>query len=284
MSGYYGNSEENRGSPYGRSPEDPPQFGRRLPEDQGGAAYGASAGGSPYGSSPYGNPPEGSSYSGSPYSGSPYGGSAYGSPYGGAAGPMGPGGQTGPAMSSGPYTEKPKQSGTMLASLLLMMATGVGLLVGSFVVFASLSNARPAELVGDDTFSSGFWEGYLSELHPAEYEPAITGLGVMIVICALIWSACYITFAFVGTMGSNPGRITATVILSISAVSCLIGILFSWFFILFLLMTGAALVMLWLPPSSDFVRRRDEWKRFAFPRFAPGPSAPPGGYGYPPYR
>lgn len=269
-----GNSEESA-SDGGYNPYGAPSWGQPNAEQNGAAQN------NPY-ANPYGAPeqsaPQNGAYGAAPNT-PPAGWSDAGAPAGYA-----------PPAQPGPYLSKPKRPSTLVTAMALLLAAGAAALVWGFTTMNRLMS------VGlDDLFSPAEQEELAQEFNrqmqmdpnapdisPEEaMEFMLMGLGVIAIGWAVILLAVYITFAFVGTMTGNVGRILATIWVGLSLL-----MLFLWIdgitlgvIALVILLGVVAVVLLWMPASSAFVAQRRQYK-YAVKN--PGYGYPPqGGTGYP---
>ncbi|WP_010523868.1 pilus (MSHA type) biogenesis protein MshL [Nesterenkonia sp. F] len=145
--------------------------------------------------------------------------------------------QQGPARGSRPIT--------LVLSMILQLVAGTLLLIGGVVVAMNLFSANPATLVGD--------LGYpYTEMPYDERASMLTAVGVLALFGAVAFAAPYYALAFFGTMGSQVGRILATIYLALSLASLIFT---PWNLLLVVAPSIAALVLLWVPQSTEYVRR-----------------------------
>ena len=103
----------------------------------------------------------------------------------------------------------------------------------------------------------------LQEFSPQELEEAtLVMIGVMALIWAAVLLALYITTAFLGAMAGNPGRILATIWASLSLLFFALGHDGASYGLISatVCFSVVAIVMMWLPDSSKYVRHR-KWEK-----------------------
>lgn len=257
-----------------------PQYGRRARQgqDQWGA-YGQQDQGQhepgqhAYGAGPYGQaPPSHSPYGQNPYAQEPSAPNPYTQPGYGQAGYGQAGyGQAGYSQPAGVVPpEKPRRPGPLTVSMALQLAAGALLAILGLVSGARIIGAHPTQLLTSDQWAEfGFTVAELEEMG------IMTAAGVTIIIGALIFAIPYWILAFTSTRGSQAGRVVATIYLALSIFSVLFG--FANLLVVFL-PSLVALILLWVPSSTAYVRQVQAFKRA---RAMPAGQAPPQGPGAP---
>lgn len=262
--GPYGENEQGDQRPQ-------PRYGAYAPNAENSAEPTADAsetGGqhNPYGQPAWGQPgaepaSPGSSGQQGPYAAAP------GEP---SASPAQPGWQQAPPPGGYPgsaVTHKPKRPTTLVISMVLMLAAGALSLIWGIYVMVSLQAQDASALMGEqmrDAMVSSFQnDPQLQDVSPEEaLDMALLGIGVFALIWAVVLLAVYVALAFVGTMTGNVGRVLATIWLTGSLLFLLLGYDGASFSIIGLtvLASIAALVLLWLPASNDYMHQRRAFK------------------------
>lgn len=233
-------------------------------------SYGYNAGGSnPYGSNPYGSDPyqtQQQSYSGAGQSSWQQPSAQQGS------GPYAPPQQPGtPSQDGYPAQQRPKRPATLWTALTALLTAGVTSMIWGFYVFVTI----PAQTMSE-VFGTSFSEILAEEMErQAEVDPTLQELTaqeleeatlVMIGVLALLWAAVllalYITTAFLGAMAGNPGRIIATIWAGLSLLFLTFGHDGASYGIISatIAFSVVAIVMMWLPASSKYIRYR-KWEK-----------------------
>lgn len=238
--------------------------------------YGAgSYGANPYGSNPYGSDPYGSQQQSHP--------GAAQSSWQHAPADQGQVQQPGQYPPGGyPAQQRPKRPATLWTVLATLLAAGVTSLIWGLYVLVTL----PAQSL-EGTFGGAFNDIFFEEMErQAEVDPNLQNLSAqeleeatlaMFGIMALVWSgillALYITTAFLGAMVGNPGRILATIWAGLSLLFFTLGHDGASYGLISatVALSLVAVIMMWLPASSQYVRHR-KWQKETMR----------GGY-YPPY-
>lgn len=135
---------------------------------------------------------------------------------------------------------------TLTLSMILQLVAGTLLLIGGIVVAMNLFTANPATYM---TESEYMLYGMTSYQDRADL---LLGFGVLALFGAVIFAVPYYALAFFGTMGSQVGRILSTIYLGLSITSLIFT---PWNLLLVVAPSIAALVLLWVPQSSEHVRR-----------------------------
>ncbi|GAB3184988.1 hypothetical protein GCM10027060_23240 [Nesterenkonia halophila] len=148
-----------------------------------------------------------------------------------------PSDQRGPARGSRPIT--------LVLSMILQLVAGTLLLIGGVVVAMNLFSADPATVMG------GMGYPYTGMGYQDRADLVMT-FGVLALIGAVVFAAPYYALAFFSTMGSQVGRILATIYLALSLTSLVFT---PWNLLLVVAPSIAALVLLWVPQSTEHVRR-----------------------------
>lgn len=167
--------------------------------------------------------------------------------------------------------------------MILMLVAAATSLAWGIYVMVTLQAQDASELMSDQfresMVASMQGDPQLEELSPEEaLEMTLLGLGVLALVWAFIVAAIYLTLAFVGTMTGNVGRILATIWLAASPLFLtlaydggsygLTGVTVALSF--------AALILLWLPASNVYIRRRRDYKEA---QRVGGSGPPPGSFG-----
>lgn len=257
----------------GQRPDDPrgsdrpgppqPQYGQHSPgpnpydqPPQGRNPYGHN----PYGYNPYGQNP----YAQGPYAQDPSGHHPHGQhPYG--PGPT-------PYAGGPPATTSRRLPVTMLISRIIQLAVGglvlvFGVISGFIILGADLTQLVPAEDLAERGIS------------PSDHDLLVAIIGILLIVGAVVLAVLYAVLGLLGTRGGAVWRILDTVFLALSVLAVFLGVIN---IVLITLPSLAALVLLWVPASSSFVRRRSAER--AAPHQGPGgPYGPPqqGPYGPP---
>lgn len=225
--------------------------------------------------------------SGAPYN--PYGQPSWGQPGGGGGGassnPYGaaPGQSAGadPAETS-PYgsaqqglpaaPQRPKRPGTLWAVLFLLLGAAATSLAWGIYVLATLPLQTMSEALGAGAFAETFQQELerqaaedpdLQGLTQQQLEETLLfGLGLFALAWAAFLMAVYITMAFLGSMAGNPGRILATIWCGLSLAFLLLGHDGASYGIISatIACSAAAVVMMWLPASTEYIRHR-RWEK-----------------------
>lgn len=296
-------------NPYGQPTWGQPDPAQQAPAQQGQPGEGQS----PYGQPPQDQPPQSGQPGESPYGQSPYGQSPYGqppatdSPYGHPGGYGQQPGGYGQAPDQGyvqqqaqhpgqhqaagygypgyaaPSRKPTRPTSLLMAMALMLVAAATSLVWGIYTIVNVPSHP--------EVLPPGFQEEFQRELAndpqfeqmpPGELtEFTLFGMGIIALIWSFVLVAVYITMSFVGTMAGNPGRIIATVWCGFSVLFAFFGFdavsnALVWTTVLLSL---AAIVLMWLPPSSTYIREAKAWKRAprgGFPAQQLG-GPPPGG-------
>lgn len=148
-----------------------------------------------------------------------------------------PSDQQGPARGSRPIT--------LVLSMILQLVAGTLLLIGGVVVAMNLFSADPATVTG------GMGYPY-TEMGYQDRADLVMAFGALALIGAVVFAAPYYALAFFSTMGSQVGRILATIYLALSLTSLVFT---PWNLLLVVAPSIAALVLLWVPQSTEHVRR-----------------------------
>lgn len=311
MSTPYGQNPDDDASAPEQDPRPEPRYGQYAPRSEDASSTSGSTGepdgadsadqGSPYGQPA--NPGGDSGYSGGQYN--PYGQPTWGQPqqsqgwqnppagsyqpqpdFAQAPGGYAPGGYAPagyPSAGAQPFgsSGKPKRAGTLMAALFLLIGAAVSALAWGIYTFADLPMQNP-----DQILSPSYQQMFIEQMQAdpqfqgvseAEVlELMLLSLGLMALVWAVVVAVIYVAMAFVGTMTGNVGRILATIWIA--------GSLFLFFFgynggsygliLTTVVLSFAALVMLWLPASNKYIRDRRTYKEF---QRSGGYSAP--GYG-----
>ncbi|MDO5493686.1 MAG: hypothetical protein Q4F53_08770, partial [Nesterenkonia sp.] len=195
------------------------------------------------------------SFGQSHYTQNPYGQAQPGQyPYG--VGPQSAGAGPGPTGGTG------RPAALRVSRIIQLIVAGLvlilGVISGIMIFGADLTQLVPAEQLADQNIS------------PSDYDMVMAITGVLVIVGSIVLSALYVVFGLLGTRGGPVGRILDTVFLGLSVLAVLLGLIN---ILLITLPSIAALVLLWLPASSDYIRRQS----------SPGPAAqsgPPGPQGF----
>lgn len=260
----------------------------------------------PYGENPYGETPYGTNQQQSPYGQNPYGQPSqadqpgYGVPGGYPGGPGAWGGYPG-----GPGAERPRMPGTVQGARWLMIIAGVLALVWGVL---ATTQAAPVleEVLSDEQFQQMMEQDLerqieqtddpelraeLENMDPQEMREMMTQASQMVLaIFAVGWGVfllgVYLLLAFLGTM-FNAARVLATIWGALSLTMFVLGFGIGSLYMVISGVVAAsigAVILLWLPASSDYLRQRRAYKealkRPSPPSYGqPGPTSPYGGPG-----
>lgn len=167
--------------------------------------------------------------------------------------------------------ERPKRPGTLWATLAALLAAGVTSLIWGIYVFVTLPTQSLEEVFGG-AFSQTFVEEMerqsaqdpeLQNLSAQEMEEVtLVGIALVALVWAFILLALYVTSAFLGSMAGNPGRILATIWAGLSVLFFFLGHDGISYGIIFatVALSIVAIVMMWLPSSSGYIRHR-RWEK-----------------------
>ncbi|WP_022873827.1 exosortase/archaeosortase family protein [Nesterenkonia alba] len=300
--GENGENQQGQDTPGQGQDRPQPQYGQYAPREEGSAAQASGSGqqsGNQESSNPYnpyappswgqqsgqgsaqqphwGQPSSGEGSAGSGYASSgQYGSGQYGSGQYSSA-PYGSGYQGGGYSSQPQYpgavsapTEKPSRPGTMMTAMWLMLAAAVTSLVWGIWVLVSIEPNDLRQGAFGEEFERQLEQQMQNdpELQDLTVDEAFEVYAIMLGLLALGWAffllAVYITFAFVGTMAGNVGRILASIWLGLSLFFLLpifyvdggsMGLVF-----VTVALSLVALIMLWLGPSNRFVSDRKAYK------------------------
>lgn len=167
--------------------------------------------------------------------------------------------------------QRPKRPATLWTVLAALLAAGATSLIWGLYVLVTLPAQSISEVFGG-TVGDAFVEELqrqsaqdpdLQEFSPQELEEAtLVMIGVMALIWAAVLLALYITTAFLGAMAGNPGRILATIWASLSLLFFALGHDGASYGLISatVCFSVVAIVMMWLPDSSKYVRHR-KWEK-----------------------
>lgn len=256
-------------------PRAQPRYGQYAPQPDGGqpgsapSAPSAPPGASPYGQDPYGQGAYGQGgYGQDPYGQGPYGQGPYSQPPqpGYSASPYAGPGQpnVGTGQPGTPPGGRPSRPASMTTSMALQLLAGAVLAIVGIFSGVAITRAEPTQMMSSDQWAElGITAAEIEQM-------GMMGLvGAVIIGGAVLFAIPYVIFAFTSTRGSQVGRILATIYLGLSVFSVVFG---AWNLLLVFLPSLAALILLWVPASSAFVRQVQAAKK---------PGGPPGG-GYGP--
>lgn len=256
-------------SPYDDAEERPqPRYGAYAPrseksEHESGDPSNTGATYNPYGEPSWGQPSP-SSASSNPYAEAP-GAGAGKDPAGASA--------YGSAQQGFPAAPvRPKRPGTLWAVLFLLLGAAATALAWGIYVLATLPLQSMSEALGGGAFAETFQaelerqaaeDPELQGLTQQQLEESLlVGLGLFALAWAVFLMAVYITMAFLGSMAGNPGRILATIWCGLSLAFPLLGHNGASYGIISatIACSAAAVVMMWLPPSTEYIRHR-RWEK-----------------------
>ncbi|WP_150461914.1 hypothetical protein [Nesterenkonia ebinurensis] len=255
-------------SPENQQERPQPRYGAYAPKSEQTADEnpGASDSGAPY--NPYGEPtwgqPGGTAASSNPYGEPPKEGHGQRSEADSVDGSPPQGHQALP--------ERPKRPGTLWAALILLLGAAVTSLTWGIYVLATLPMQTVNEAFGGGAFAETFQDELerqaaedpeLQDLTSQQLEETLLfGIGLFALGWAAFLFAVYITLAFVGSMAGNPGRIIATIWCGLSPAFLLLGHNGASYGIIAatIACSAAAVVMMWLPASSEYIRHR-RWEK-----------------------
>lgn len=167
--------------------------------------------------------------------------------------------------------ERPKRPGTLWGVLAALLAAGMTSLIWGIYVFVTL----PTQTM-DQVFGGGFSDAFVEEMERQSAqdpelqnlsaqemeEVTLLGIGVIALIWAFILLALYVTTAFLGSMAGNAGRVLATIWAALSILFFFLGYDGITYGIIFVTvaLSIAAIVFMWLPASSKYIRHR-KWEK-----------------------
>ncbi|WP_120003256.1 proline-rich domain-containing protein [Nesterenkonia muleiensis] len=242
----------------------------------------------PYTPPTWGQPGSGQSASAqtgpSPYGGGPYSTnqpSPYGNPDGGQPSQQPhqpswnqPGGPQQGGYPQGSYPpqspgapQRPKRPATLWTVLAALLAAGATSLIWGIYVFVTIPTQTMSgvfggnfsELMAEELERQSAQDPELQELSPQEIEEVMLfSIGMFALIWAVVLLAVYVATAFLGAMAGNPGRIIATIWAGLSLLFLLLGHDGASYGLISatVAFSVVALVMMWLPASSQYIRHR----------------------------
>lgn len=258
----------------GRGPSEQPNSPEQNPAEQGRYSYGQPSG-QPY--HPPVNQPSSQPYAHPPYGQPSYSQPSYGPPSGqpGGPGPYAPGAGD-PGRSSGAGRRRPV---TLLISRIIQLVVAGLVLVFGIISGIVVANADITQLISAEELAE------LDNIAPSDYDTVMTIVSVLMIVGAIVVALLYVLLGLMGTKGGSVWRILDTVFLG------LVSVLVLFFGVINVLLVSlpslAALVLLWLPASSQFIQQKKAASTApAGPGFGgpngpgmpggPGPSAQPG--------
>ncbi|TLP74093.1 hypothetical protein [Nesterenkonia sphaerica] len=256
------------GEPGRTEPRPQPRYGAYAPPDGAAPAGHGSAGESGHGRSAETDPHPGGQYN-------PYAQPAWGQAdwqQGDNVYPYGGGPQSGYHPQPSPSAaQRPARPGALWGVLAALLAAGVTALLWGIYIFATIPGQTMDEVFGG-AFSQTFVEEMerqstqdpdLQNLSAQEMEEVtLLGIGVFALVWGFVLLALYVTTAFLGSMAGNPGRVLATIWSGLSLLFLLLGYDAISYGLIFATvgLSIAAIVLMWLPGSSRYIRYR-RWEK-----------------------
>ncbi len=167
--------------------------------------------------------------------------------------------------------ERPKRPGTLWGALAALLTAGVTALIWGIYVFVTL----PTRTM-DQVFGGGFSDAFVEEMERQSAqdpelqnlsaqemeEVTLLGIGAIALVWAFVLLALYVTSAFLGSMAGNVGRILATIWAGLSLLFFFLGFDGISYGIIFatVALSIVAIVLMWLPASSQYIRHR-KWEK-----------------------